>query len=112
MESMKVLLRIDPLSATRVVALLGVLWALLGWFMNSLVIVIFRLQGSLDGVGELPPAFSLGGLLSGVVGGLIGGAISGYLGCLVYNALASRVGGVRLELKDVTPPSGAPSSLS
>jgi|SRR3989338_11175899 len=101
---MKVLSRIDPLSATKVAALLGVLWALLGWFMNSLVIV-FLVQGTSEGVGELPPAFSLGGLLSGIVGGFIGGAISGYFGALVYNLLASKTGGVRFQLEEVTPPS-------
>ncbi len=108
---MKVLTHIDPLSATKATALLGTLWALLGWFMNSLVIT-FLLQGSPDGVSDLPPAFSLGGLLSGIVGGFIGGAISGYLGCLVYNLLAKKTGGVWIQVEDVTlPSSGSPPSL-
>lgn len=102
---MKILTHIDPLTATKVAAVLGVLWALLGWFMNSLVIV-FLSQSAPEGLGELPAAFSLGGLLSGIIGGFIGGTISGYFGALVYNLLARKTGGVRIALEDV--PMGPP----
>ena len=94
--------RIDPFSLSRTAALLGILWAILGWFMNGLVIA-FLMQGSPEEAATLPPAFAIAGLLSGIMGGVIGGAISGYLGAVVYNLFADMLGGVKIEMEEKTP---------
>ena len=99
---LKVITRIDPFSLSRTAALLGILWAILGWFMNGLVIA-FLMQGSLEEAASLPPAFHGGELLSGIIGGVIGGAISGYLGAVVYNLFADILRGVKIQMEDVTP---------
>ena len=57
-------------------------------------------QSSPGEFADIPPSFSVGGLISGIVGGFIGGALSGYLGSYVYNLLAPRIGGIRVELRD------------
>lgn len=90
---------IDPLSTTKVVALLGVLWAFLAWLLDGIALSVF-LSGQTAGLAELPSPFSIGALVSGVIGGFLGGAISGYLGCLVYNFLAKKVGGIKVELSE------------
>ncbi|MEK7137859.1 MAG: hypothetical protein AAB853_06300 [Patescibacteria group bacterium] len=90
---MKVLTSIDPISTAKIAAILGVLWAVLGWAMSSVVISL--IQGSSTELSDLPPSFSLGSLLSGIVGGFIGGGLSGYLGGLVYNFLARHIGGIK-----------------
>ncbi len=97
MQTQKEITSIDPLSTTKVVALLGVLWALLGWILNSIVIAGFLVG---EDLGELPPAFSMSSLLAGVLGGFIGGALSGYLGAIVYNFLARKIGGIKVGLKE------------
>lgn len=96
---MKVLTYIEPLSTAKIAALLGILWALLGWAMSGIVISLLT-QGGGD-VTDLPPSFSLGGLLSSIIGGFLGGAISGYLGSHVYNFFAKKVGGIRAEVAEV-----------
>jgi hypothetical protein len=96
---MKVLTYLDPLSVAKVAALLGILWAILGWAMGGIVISLLA-QGGQD-VSDLPPGFSLGGLLSSMIGGFIGGALSGYLGSHAYNFLARKVGGIRAEVMEV-----------
>lgn len=93
MGSMKVLTSIDPISTAKIAAILGVLWAVLGWAMSSVVISL--IQGSSAELSDLPPSFSLGSLLSGIVGGFIGGGLSGYLGSIVYNLLARHIGGIK-----------------
>lgn len=96
---MKEILRIDPLSTAKIAALLGILWAVLGWLFSGVVISLI-VQGNTE-LGELPPSFTMGGLLSGVVGGFIGGGVSGYLGSLFYNWLAPKVGGIKVKLADL-----------
>lgn len=95
---MRVLTYIEPLSTAKIAALLGILWATLGWAMSGIVISLLA-QGGGD-VADLPPSFSLGGLLSSIIGGFLGGAVSGYLGSHVYNLLAKRVGGIRAEVSE------------
>jgi hypothetical protein len=94
--------RIDPLSTTKVAAILGVLWALLGWIFSGFVILML-LQSSTELAPEgTPSAFSIGGLVSGVIGGCIGGALSGYLGSHVYNVIAQKIGGISVDMRDAT----------
>jgi hypothetical protein len=107
MLPMKVLSRIDPLSATKIFSLLGILWAFLGWLMNGLVI-LYLAKTTPEEAAMLPAAFSFSGLLTGIVGGFLGGVISGYLGSLVYNLLAKKTGGVWVEL-DEAPVRVSPS---
>lgn len=90
---------IDPISTTKVVALLGVLWAFLAWLLDGIALTVF-LSGQAEGLTELPTPFSIGALVSGVIGGFLGGAISGFLGCLVYNFLAKKVGGIKVALSE------------
>ncbi|HLD07726.1 MAG TPA: hypothetical protein VJB60_01550 [Candidatus Peribacterales bacterium] len=97
MQTQKEILSIDPLSATKATALLGILWALLGWFLNSLVIKLFLDEAT---AGDLPPAFSIEALFSGVLGGFIGGALSGCLGCFVYNLIARKIGGIKMQIRE------------
>ena len=99
---MKEVTYIDPVSAAKITALLGILWAVLGWLFSGIVITLL-VQGA-GAFPDVPPAFSLGGLLSGVIGGFIGGGLSGYLGSLVYNVLARKFGGIILELQDQQSP--------
>ena len=96
---MKVVTHIDPLSTAKIASLLGILWAVLGWLMSSIVIALVAQTAGEDLV-NLPPTFSLGGLISGIVGGFIGGGVSGYLGSLVYNLLAERIGGIRVTIEE------------
>jgi len=97
MHSQKEILSIDPLSTTKIGALLGVLWAVLGWLLNSIVIITF-LAG--QNIADLPDPFSFTALISGILGGFIGGALSGYLGCLVYNLIARKIGGIKILLQE------------
>jgi len=90
---------IDPLSTTKVVALLGVLWAFLAWLLDGIALTVF-LSGQAAALADMPSPFSVGALVSGVIGGFLGGAISGFLGCLVYNFLAKKVGGIKVELNE------------
>lgn len=96
---MKEVTRIDPVSTAKIAAILGILWAVLGWLFSGVVITLL-LQGASEQAGSLPPGFSPGALLSGVIGGVIGGALSGYLGSLVYNWLAGKIGGIRIEVRE------------
>ena len=97
MQTSKEILSIDPLSTTKIAALLGVLWALLGWILNGVVIAVF-LTG--EDLGDLPPAFAVSTFISSVLGGFIGGALSGFLGCHVYNFVAQRIGGIKVMLRE------------
>ncbi|HLC76405.1 MAG TPA: hypothetical protein VJB82_04805 [Candidatus Peribacterales bacterium] len=96
-HSQKEILGIDALSATKIGALLGILWAILGWLLNSIVIVAF-LAG--EEMTNLPAPFSVSALISGILGGFIGGALSGYLGCLVYNFIARKIGGIKVLIRE------------
>ena len=96
---MKEVTFIDPISTAKIAALLGILWAILGWLFSGIVISIL-VQSSPGAFADIPPSFSVGGLVSGIVGGFIGGALSGYLGSYVYNLLSPRIGGIRVEIKD------------
>lgn len=97
MQSQKEIIAVDPLSATKIGALLGILWAVLGWLLNSIVIVAFLSGGD---VTDLPDPFSVSALISGILGGFIGGALSGYLGCFVYNFIARKIGGIKVSLRE------------
>ena len=97
---MKVLTHIDPLSTTKIAALLGILWAVLGWFMSSIVIALVMQGSTPEELANIPPIFSLGGLVSGIIGGFVGGGVSGYLGSLVYNLLAGRIGGIKVTMEE------------
>jgi hypothetical protein len=99
---MKEIVRIDPVSTAKVAALLGILWAILGWLFSGIVISLL-LQGDPAAFGEVPPqGFSIGGLLAGVVGGFFGGGVSGYFGSLFYNWLARKIGGVMIGIRDLS----------
>jgi hypothetical protein len=89
---------IDPITTAKVAALLGILWAVLGWLFSGIVISLLLQGAAVEGLEEIPNAFSIGGLVSGIIGGFVGGALSGYLGSLVYNLLAKRIGGIRVEI--------------
>lgn len=95
---MKEVTFIDPVSTAKVAALLGILWAVLGWLFSGIVISIL-VQSSPGELADIPPSFSVGGLVSGMVGGFIGGALSGYLGSHFYNMLAPRIGGIKIQLR-------------
>ena len=56
-------------------------------------------QSSAEAITDAPPAFSITGLISNMIGGFIGGGLSGYLGSLVYNYIAKKFGGIQLEMK-------------
>lgn len=101
MRIVKVVTHIDPRSTAKIAALLGILWAVLGWLMSSIVISLV-IRTTTQEFADLPPIFSIGGLVSGIVGGFIGGGLSGYLGSMVYNALAERIGGIRVVIDEVT----------
>ena len=96
----KEVVSIEPLSTAKIGALLGILWAMLGWFFNGLILITIT-RSAEQVLPDLPSPFSFAGLLSGIIGGFIGGGISGYLGCTVYNLLAKRIGGIRATVKDV-----------
>jgi len=96
---MKVVTYIEPVSIAKVAALLGILWAVLGWLMGGIVITLLARSG--ENVAGLPPSFSWQGILSGIIGGCIVGGISGYLGAHAYNVLAQKVGGIRAEVAEV-----------
>ncbi len=99
MPSYKEVTFIDPLSTTKIVALLGVLWAILAWVLDGIALTVF-LTGQTESLTELPTPFGIGALVSGIIGGFLGGAISGYLGCLVYNLLTKKLGGIKVEVKE------------
>ena len=85
-------------SVAKIGALLGILWAFLGWLFSGIVILVI-LKSSAEAITDAPAAFSISGLISGMIGGFIGGGLSGYLGSLVYNFIAKRFGGIQLEIK-------------
>ena len=96
----KEVVSIEPLPTAKIGALLGILWALLGWLFNGIILLMIA-KSAEQGLSDLPPPFSFGGLVSSIIGGFIGGGISGYLGCLVYNLLAKRIGGIKATVRDV-----------
>jgi hypothetical protein len=97
---MKIISRIDPLSTMKIATLLGILWSVLGWLFSGIVISLLMIGAPQEVLAEMPKSFSLGGLASGIIGGVIGGAASGYLGSLVYNELAKRIGGIKIYIQD------------
>ena len=99
---MKVLIRIDPYSTAKVAAILGILWSVLGWFFSGLMIKILTIGAPPEALADTQAIFSLGGLMSGIIGGVIGGAVSGLLGSMVYNSIAKRSGGIKMDIVEVT----------
>ncbi|UWG48284.1 hypothetical protein HSRCO_2009 [Halanaeroarchaeum sp. HSR-CO] len=83
--------RIDVISLAKVVGGIGFLWGLiitLAWIATGI------LGGPFPGLPEL---------LSSTVGSLLGGVIVGGVTAILYNAAASLIGGVELELSDSAP---------
>lgn len=97
MQSYKQITFIDPLPVAKIAAMLGAVWAVLGWLLNGIVIATM-LSG--EQIADLPPAFSISGLFSGLLGGVIGSALAGLFGAIAYNLLAKRIGGIRLEVRE------------
>lgn len=106
---LKEIQHIDTLSTAKVAAVLGVLWAVLGWIFSGIILSIA--PANPDVTVQMPTAFSIAALLSGVIGGAVGGGLSGFLGSYVYNLVIPRLGGgIIVALEDVTK--AAPASTS
>ena len=95
---MKELLSVDPISSAKVMAVLGVAWSILGWIFSGIAMSIIVRTSPIP-FPDAPAAFSMGGLLGGIVIGAIGGIITGYVGAWVYNKAAAKLGGVKMEWK-------------
>jgi hypothetical protein len=102
---------IDPISTMKVGALLGILWAVLAWLFQGIIISMMPAD-QMELQGEIQ-AFSLVILLSEVLGSVLGGALSGYLGSLFYNFIVTRMGGGIIVImqdyqKSAKPAHGSP----
>lgn len=95
---MKEITRLEPLSLTKITAILGILWAALAWLLDGIALSIFMGGEQTQALADLPSPFALSALVTGIIGGFLGGAISGYLGAIVYNFIAKKIGGVRVDM--------------
>jgi len=93
-----VLNSIDPMSAAKVLAVMGVVWGLLITVLALLGVAITSYMGRLyQGFGMM----GLGTyeiILLPILYGIVG-FISGYVGAWLYNYVVKFVGGVKVELK-------------
>lgn len=103
-DNQKELKRIDPLSAGKMLMMIyGILGAIIG-IVYSIMIFIF---GSIAGVSNDKVILGVAG---GAFGGLLIGAffvvmyaligfLAGIIGAAIYNLVAKKVGGLKLELE-------------
>jgi len=96
---------VDPGQYAKVVAvLLGVIYLVFGLIFALFAGLFGAMIGTLPGgdVGAAIAAAFFGGLVLAVfmaVMGLVFGAIFGFIGALIYNFVASKIGGIKFELK-------------
>lgn len=98
---MKTLKKVDPASAAKVAAVLGIIWGLL------VAIVITFVSTSFTGYmgrfysmfGTMMPVVGYTALVTLPISYGLSGLVCGYVGSLVYNLVAKQVGGIKVDLK-------------
>ena len=88
--AVKTLDNIDVVSLAKVAGVIGLLWGII-------LSIIWLVAGFLG--GPFPGALEL---LASTIGSLIAGIIVGAVTAILYNAAASLIGGLELEMSDST----------
>lgn len=97
---MKILRKIDPMSAARLAAIAGIIWGLV------IGILVFLGTGIADSMGRLyvgyegiMPMVGVAAIIALPIGYGITGFISAYVGAMLYNFVAKKFGGIKIDLK-------------
>lgn len=99
---MKTIKSVDPIQYGKVMA---VIMAIVLFVEGIFFTIVFTVFGAMGGIGSGTAFFAGMGFVGGilftaalVIGGLVGGFVMGVIGALIYNFIASKIGGIKIEL--------------
>ena len=97
---MKTLKKIDPMSAAKVAAVLGIVWGLVVAIGVISGLGVQQYMGRFyTAFGAMLPVVGVVVLVTLPVAYAIAGFIGGFISAFVYNFVADKIGGVKIDLK-------------
>ena len=97
---MKTLKKVDPMSAARLAAIAGILWGLVVGALMLLNVGAEMYMGRLyRGYHTIIPSVGIPEIVALPIAYGITGYIGAYVGALLYNYVAKKFGGIKVDLK-------------
>jgi len=97
---MKTIKRIDPMSAAKVSAAVGIIMGLVLAVMSLLFSGFAQMQGMMGMVGTpFATATGIFAIVALPIAYAVVGFVSGFVWSVIYNFVADKIGGVKVDLK-------------
>ena len=96
---MKTIKRIDPMSAAKVSATVGIIMGLILAILSFAFSRFVPMQGMMSSMSLSLPTSGIATLVMLPISYAIFGFISGFVWSVIYNFIADKIGGVKIDLK-------------